>query len=303
MSPGPDWNQALEAAGPRLHAGLGLAAEVLAFLAVAVVGALALLFVVLLASIVGLYLRRGIWGRREQGSARATVSLLGVIAREAAAQLRIVLWAALRRGAGEITRRTVGPSGRPVVLVHGIAADGTSMWALRRALDQAGRPTWSPHLGTMFRSIEAYAERLAPALEAALAAHPDADGVDVVCHSMGGIVLRACLAAHPELATKVRHIVSIASPHEGTVVATGLPITEARQLFRGAPWLVALPTLRQLVPDARITTIASRHDAVVYPHDTSRVPGAQWHELDHLGHAELLVAPAVVDLVVNSISS
>lgn len=291
MSPGPD------AAG-----WLIASVEIVAWIAVAVAGAVALLFAMLLTSIVGLYVRRGIWSFRVREGAGATLALLGVVARESAAQLRIVLWAALRRGAGETGRRAAGFTGRPVVLVHGIAANGTSMWALRRALDKAGRPTWSPHLGTMFRSIEAYAERLAPTLRAALDAHPDADGIDVVCHSMGGIILRACLAAHPELAARVRNVVSIASPHEGTVVASGVPIAEARQLFRGAPWLVALPTLRELVPSARITTIASRHDAVVYPHDTSRVPGAQWHELDHLGHAELLIRPAVVELVVNALS-
>jgi pimeloyl-ACP methyl ester carboxylesterase len=278
--------------------------ELLAYVGWGALGALVALAVVygtLLASIALLYVRRGIWSARARSGAFGRLGLVGVVLREAAAQLRIVGWAALRRGAGHLEAREAW-RGRPVVLIHGIAADGTSMWALRRALDAAGRPTWSPHLGRMFRSIEAYAERLTPALRAALAAHPDADGIDIVCHSMGGIILRACLAAHPDIAVRVKNVVSIASPHEGTVIATGVPITEARQLHRGAPWLLALPTLSALVPGARITTIASRDDAVVYPCDTSRVAGARWHELDHLGHAELLVAPAVLDLVVSAVS-
>lgn len=277
---------------------LTTAAELIGWILAGVV-AFVVVVALLLTLAVGIaYAWRGRWALREGLPSSELRALLLLVLREARAQMRIIAWTVLRRGSGEIPGRI----GTPVILIHGLAADGTSMWALRRSLDALGRPTWSPHLGTMFRNIEAYAERLAPVMQEAIDKHPEGDGVDVVCHSMGGIVLRACLASRPDIAKRVRHIVSIASPHEGTVIATGIPTAEARQLFRGAPWLLALPTLPQLCPQAHITCIASRHDAVVYPFDTSRVAGASWHELDHVGHAELLVAPAVIDLVVKAVS-
>jgi hypothetical protein len=40
----------------------------------------------------------------------------------------------------------------------------------------------------------------------------------------------------------------------------------------------------------------------VYPHDTCTVEGATHHMLDHVGHAELLLHPKVVDLVVGALT-
>ena len=226
------------------------------------------------------------------------LAFVALVLREAFAQMRILGWTLMRRGALLVE----DGAGDPVLLLHGLMADGTSMWALRRALHERGRPTSAPHLGGMFRPIEKYAERLALALDALLQRHPGAAGVDVVCHSMGGIVLRACLAVRPDLAPHIRHVVTIASPHEGTAGARGVPFAEARQLFVGAPWLAALPTLRALLPQARITTIASRHDCVVYPGETTHVQGAAHHDFDLVGHAELLLHPRVAGLVVDAVS-
>ena len=243
------------------------------------------------------------------GSARPALDLgqwASLVVREASAQARIVAWFLSRRGAGAVVGAgSKDPSDDhvvPVVLAHGLAADGTSMWLLRRALAHRGRPTYAPHLGRMLRPLEKYAEALERAIDRALAEHPRAEGFDVVAHSMGGIALRQCLRVRPDLALRVRRVVTIASPHSGTQAATHLPFVEARVLFPGAAWLLALPSLRRLLPLAAITTIASRHDAVVYPHQTCCVDGAVHHELDHLGHAELLVHPRVVDLVQSFLS-
>lgn len=229
-----------------------------------------------------------------------------LVLREAMAQARIVGWFLLRRGSGDVVGAVAGDGTDdhvvPVVLAHGLAADGTSMWLLRRALAAQGRPTYAPHLGPMLRPLERYAEALERAIDRALADHPPAEGFDVVAHSMGGIALRQCLRVRPDLAGRVRRVVTIASPHAGTRAATHLPLVEARVLFPGAPWLLELPSLRQLLPLAAITTIASRHDAVVYPHETCHVEGARQHELDGVGHGELLLHPRVVDLVQSSLS-
>ncbi len=212
---------------------------------------------------------------------------------EVRAQLRIVGWSLVRHG-----RRLPTPGGEPpVVLIHGLMADGSSMWGLQRALHAVGRSAVAPSLGGALRPITAYAERLARVLA-------QAEGpVDVVCHSLGGIVLRATLEKHPRLRARVRRVVTVATPHHGSGAARFVPIPEARALVLGGAFITALPSLRALLPDARITTVASRHDCVVYPHTTSRVDGAITHELDDLMHAEMIVDDQAVRLIVDAITA
>lgn len=234
-----------------------------------------------------------------------TAEWAALVLKEAIAQIRIVGWNIARKGAGDMGAIPGDPSDDavvPVVLAHGFAANGTCMWALRQPLLAQGRPTYAPHLGRMMRPVEAYAVLLQECIERALKEHPLAEGVDVVAHSMGGISLRQALRARPDLARKVRRVVTIASPHRGTMPARHMPLVEARSLFPGSTWLDGLPSLRTLVPHAAITTIASKHDAVVYPHTTCCVEGATHHELERIGHAELLLHPRVLDLVVVALS-
>lgn len=264
----------------------------IAFVVLGVLAAPVALYAILVAGVAIAYARLAIFGV-------AGVTSLALIAREAWAQLVILAWTAARKGRS--LEETAG-EGRPVVLVHGLAADGCSMWGYRRALAATGRPTSSPHLGGMFRPIEKYAHRLALALDRLMALHPEGHGVDVVCHSMGGIVLRATLAMRPDLAARIKHVVTVASPHTGTAGARGLPLPEARQLRVGGAYLHTLPPLPALLPNARFTTIASDADAVVYPNETCCVVGGEHHELHGIGHAELLLHEKAVDLVVAAVA-
>ncbi len=219
-------------------------------------------------------------------------TLVALLVREVLATARILMWNVLRRG--EHLPRTAGGE-PPVVLIHGLGADGTSMFALRRRLAALGRGTHAPHLGRVWRPIEAYARRLTDEL----------DGVegsfDVVAHSMGGIVLRAALQNNPALCARVRCAVTIASPHAGTLAALHLPLPETRQLARPSAWLSALPTLSELLPHARIITADSTTDAIVFPTVTSAVDGATAHHFVNVGHAETLTVAHVVDTVVASL--
>lgn len=274
----------MSAAALALWVALGVAAAIAALPVI--------LTVILTVGIVLAWLRRALFFARHGGAQPPrrlpfAVSLL----RELWAQLQIVGWSLLRKG-----QRLPTPGGDPpVVLIHGLMANGTSMWALQRALHAAGRNTGAPHLGGALRPIAAYAERLAAFLERS------AGPVDIVCHSLGGIILRACLEKHAELRPRIRRVVTVASPHHGSGAARWLPIPEARALVPGGAFITALPSLRALLPGARITTFASRHDCVVYPHTTSQVDQATNHELDDVMHAELIVDPGVVRRVVDAV--
>lgn len=237
------------------------------------------------------YVRRALFFWRfpppEPVGARALARILLL---ETTSAARVLAWSLVRRG--ESMNRTDGDT---VALIHGLSADGTSMYAFRKRLHARGRRTMAPHLGRIMRPIDRYAERLAA--ELSLIDRP----FDVIAHSMGGVVLRAALVIAPALRARIRRVVCVASPHDGTGSARFLPLPEARQLVPGSPWLKALPSLRELLPHTEITTVSSVADAVVYPSKTTHVDGATAHDLEGLGHAETLVHPRVLDLVMQAL--
>lgn len=246
-----------------------------------------LFFLALVLVVVAGYARRALYFWRFPPAERIGVGRFArLLVFETLALARAVAWWLRRRG-----ERVRGGAGMPVALIHGLSADGTSLSEIRVRLAAQGRATTSPHLGHMMRPIERYAERLAAELSLI-------EGTfDVVAHSMGGVVLRQTLVIEPALRARIRRVVTIASPHEGTGSARFIPTPEARQLVPGSEWLRTLPSLRELLPHAALTTIATDTDAIVYPSSTSRVDGATHHQLEGLGHTETLLHPRVLQLV------
>ncbi len=195
-------------------------------------------------------------------------------------------------------------SGPPVLFVHGFTQNGTNGWGLRRRLEALGRPTAAVSLGLPFRSIHAHAAALTARLRELAAAFPD--GFDVVAHSMGGVVLRYALVEHPDLAGRVRRVVTLGSPHAGTAGARLAPRgwrVDFSELAPHAPLFARLPSLSDLLPHADVTTVAAVGDLIVYPVATCHQPGARAIALPLLGHASLLTHPRALDVVIEAITA
>jgi triacylglycerol lipase len=180
-----------------------------------------------------------------------------------------------------------GPIGHPpIVLVHGYLANRGCFRGLVRHLEQGGAgPIFTPNLRSWFAPIERFERDLAAAVEAIAAS--TGRKVILVAHSMGGLGCRAYLARQGS--GRVDRLITIASPHHGTALATfGLGVN-ARQLRPRSGFLRALAHAEGVHgPGVPVLSIYSTHDNLVAPQETCRLPWARNIALAGVGHVDLL---------------
>ena len=192
-------------------------------------------------------------------------------------------------------------TGPPVLCVHGFHKTGSCMWGLRRLLEARGRPTRSVFLGEPYRSAEIYAKSLTRAMRD-LILQFEGKGIDVVAHSMGGLITRKVLAEDPELAAHVRRIVTLGSPHHGTGLLSWIRFGPVYQMMSlDSKFIRELPDFRASAPDATVTTVATEQDLVVYPLSTCFLPGSRTVTLNGLGHMGLLTESEAFEVVTEAL--
>ena len=164
-----------------------------------------------------------------------------------------------------------GGSAEPVVLVPGLADNMAVFTRLRLALEECGVGPVVAFAYTPVGDVRSIAAKLAAQVEQ-LCAITGASRVRLVGHSLGGLIARYYVQRLGGDA-RVDLVVTVATPHRGTIAAWLLP---------------PLPLVRQLRPDSelyaelaepaptcrtRFVTFSSRDDAVILP--------ARSGQLDH----------------------
>ena len=136
-----------------------------------------------------------------------------------------------------------------------------------------------------------HAERLSRAIERVLEANGIPDGqVDLIAHSRGGIVSRLALN-DAFTARRVATLVTVGTPHRGTVTARYARGRHLDELRPGSPIIAQLQ--RQLPwTGPRLICLYSREDPLVSPPEHAQVPGAETVELTGLSHCQMLLWPA-----------
>jgi len=212
--------------------------------------------------------------------------------------LREIAWAALTQPLLPlyyvVGRRMAGGSGTPVVVIHGYTQNRVDFLRIARACGRAGLGPVYGFNYPWFASVPASAGRLARFVEG-VRRETGADRVDLVAHSLGGLVALEYL--HEAGTGHVRRLVTIASPHAG--VAWRGPILGAvgAQMREGCTYLVERASRALPVPSL---SIYSTHDNVVHPPATSALAtrGGRDHSVSDVGHLAILFDPGVVRAVV-----
>jgi triacylglycerol esterase/lipase EstA (alpha/beta hydrolase family) len=190
----------------------------------------------------------------------------------------------------------------PVVLLHGFAMNRTNWIWLGRRL--AGRGI-GPLYGTSYfspQSVRRSAEHLSRFV-ARVCAREKCERVDIVAHSLGGVVARYYIERLGG-DKMIARLVTIGSPHQGTIIARlGALFPSARETLHGS---VFYRQLGPLAPRAGIafTSVWSRADAIIEPPESSSIaPAGEDCIFEDLGHLSLLLSPRVLDTVASRLKA
>jgi triacylglycerol lipase len=190
-----------------------------------------------------------------------------------------------------------GAAALPVLLVHGVLCNaGVWSWMARK-LHLAGiAPVYGLSYGPPLASIYRFAAQMHREVER-ICALQRVPQVMVVAHSMGGLVTLAYLRRYGH--GRVRRLVTIGTPWQGSHHARWFPGIALRQLRPGNAWL------RELDPHVAadgppVTSIWSWHDSMVTPQTSSILPGADNVPLIGVGHNALLANARVRDIVIEA---
>ncbi|MBX3187401.1 MAG: alpha/beta fold hydrolase [Labilithrix sp.] len=180
----------------------------------------------------------------------------------------------------------------PVVFVHGYMQNRVGFLGLARALTRAGHGPLFGFNYPWFSSLANNAARL-DRFVASVCEETGSAAVDLVCHSMGGLVAMEMMRAEAQRGRlKVRRCVTIATPHAGIAWRGPLLGFGATDLRRGSKLLEAHAGYKVAVP---CLSIYSSHDNIVHPKETSQLVlrGGRDVEVDAVAHLAILFSPMV----------
>ena len=185
------------------------------------------------------------------------------------------------------------PVPRPVVLIHGLGGSAGNFVVMRALMHL--QPSARPVYQFDYRAFRDMSE-VVPAFRAWLvdvhARHPGVR-MDVIAHSMGGLIVRAALL-EASVASMIDHVLTIGTPHHGSHLAR----------WGGASWTVDIrpdspfmTSIADVTPanrgDAlpRFTAFWTRRDVIVIPAESACLEGATNVAMHQATHVSWLIRP------------
>lgn len=187
----------------------------------------------------------------------------------------------------------------PVLLVPGWLDTARDLAALRIRFLAVG---WADEaVGTISfedptGSNRDHAEELARAVDSLLAA-TDAEEIDIVAHSMGGLATRWYLLVSAE--APVRRVAFIGSPHRGTLSAHLAWGGGRDEMMPESAFLDTLNTEQPVPPGVEAITIRTPVDTHIVPGESATLPGVRDHVVCCPTHAGLLRDEEVFEVLID----
>ena len=204
-----------------------------------------------------------------------------------------------------------GAGNEIVVMVHGLIRRGMNMYHLGRKINKAGYAVYVYDYATTIKGIAAHGRDFRAYLEKIARENPDSP-INIVTHSMGGIITREALAAIASTSqrdadalplSRFKRVVMLAPPNHGSDAARRavklLPFT--RRLIKPLPELSSHPDayIHQVpVPqNVEIGIIAGRFDFEVSRKYTF-LYGAVDHTVINSDHSFIMYMPKAAALCI-----
>jgi pimeloyl-ACP methyl ester carboxylesterase len=190
----------------------------------------------------------------------------------------------------------VEAAGTPILLVHGMIDNRMIFTVLRHQLRRRGfGRVFTINYSPATNDIRAAARDLSGAIEE-LVARTGYERVHVVGHSLGGLIARYYVQRLGG-DERVHTLVTLGTPHGGSLMAYALPVHLGRQLRPGSDLLTEL-ALPASTCRTRFVAYHSDLDQVVVPHHNGRIDHpdlmARNVAVHAVGHMSLPIQPSVV---------
>ena len=184
----------------------------------------------------------------------------------------------------------------PILFLHGYFCNRGMWMPFMAEAARRGFHCEALTLEPAFGVLESYILPIEAAI-ARLCAASGAPQVIVVAHSMGGLAARAWMRATG--GGRLARLITLGSPHAGTIMAGFGHGGSVRQMRLASPWLERLGGDESTEKRAQITSVFSHHDNIIATQLSASLAGATNIALAGLGHVALVYEHAVWDLVLD----
>ncbi len=190
----------------------------------------------------------------------------------------------------------------PVILIHGYMMRGGVLWPMMRYLKRKGFKrvflfTYSP----LWRDIPHFAEQLAQKVNE-ITRRCETDHVDLIGHSMGGLVARYYInfLGGEE---KVERLITLGTPHHGTILGALSSFISGAQMRPQSKFLSRLAENDNILEAVKVCSIYSDFDQIIIPWESSVLEGKNRinRKVPDLGHAGLVYSRRVYKEIIENL--
>lgn len=206
-------------------------------------------------------------------------------------------------------RRVIEPlpddGSRPLVFVHGLGGQPGNFTGLKIYFGRRGRTrAYTADFGNA-ASMEIMRQLLTEVIEQIIAVNElgDDDQIDIVAHSMGGLITRLALE-EPDVRRRIANIVTLATPHSGSHLARLAATAKILALRPNSPTMQLLDAQDFWDDDhaPNVTALWSRADTVVLPGEHGQFEHGLNIEVEGSTHYSYLITPSVWRLIWNAVA-